>query len=530
VQITLYILSLIGSGAGFMTQMLVSGFWTTAFSQDVFYYSINLATYLLALGLGSLLSNYFKKTTLKHLGILILSLLWVSGLAIPFLKMGIKGFGNNILFPLAVVSLAGVLNGMVIPLTLKIGSDFQSISLALLFFVDYSAATVFTFIFTFVLLIPLGYSKTALILSLGSTVLVALTLFLQKQLSIRTGICTGVLSVLSLVLYFTSGSHIAPKMDKTGTANIIYSEQSHYQKIILTEEPPSKESQNRTSQHVLFLDGFVQFSSVDEANYHLCLADVPMGAAGYQKKAVKEVLILGGGDGLAARNFLKTRGIEKVTLVELDPAMIRLAKEHPIFRKYNLDSLNNPKVEVIVADAFRWVQENRIRLKSRYDLIIIDFPAPKNLTLARLFSAEFYQAAFELLAPKGFVSIQSGPSYSYEDPSRITLSKVTASILETIESIGYRVFPYVTPLDSEAFVLVTSDPEFKMDVFSRKMGIYTGGAMSFFCRYDTAWVRPKVEINTLNTLKLSQYMIQWFNNASDIFFYYRGNHAVFLPE
>ena len=85
-EISLYLLSLIGSGAGFMTQMLVSGYWATAFSNDIFYYSINLAFYLLALGIGSLLSNRFKHPTFKQLGHLIIGLLAVTGFSIPFLK------------------------------------------------------------------------------------------------------------------------------------------------------------------------------------------------------------------------------------------------------------------------------------------------------------------------------------------------------------------------------------------------------------------------------------------------------------
>jgi hypothetical protein len=52
---TLYALSVVGSGCGFVTQMLVSGFWSTTYSQDVYYFSLNVAFYFLSLGLGSLL-------------------------------------------------------------------------------------------------------------------------------------------------------------------------------------------------------------------------------------------------------------------------------------------------------------------------------------------------------------------------------------------------------------------------------------------------------------------------------------------
>jgi spermidine synthase len=511
-----------------MTQMLVSGYWTTAFSHDVFYYSINLAVYLLALGLGSLLSNRFKQPTLKTLTLLILALLAVTGVAIPFLRLGIKQFGNVILFPLLVVFSAGTLNGTVIPLCLKLGEKYSRMSLGLLFFIDYCAASLFAFLFAFVLLIPLGYSKTGLVMSCLSSFLVIGILGWQKALTRSVSVFILAVILFPVSFYFVTGAHVAPRMDRTGTARIIHNEQSHYQKIILTEEESPKEEGD--FEHILFLDGFIQFSSSSEKAYHLCLADIPSVAASFQQNPIEKILILGGGDGLAARNFLKSNRIKKLTLVELDPAMIRLAKEHPIIKKYNMDSLSDPRVEIVVQDAFRWVREQQTTQYEKYDLIVIDFPAPKNLTLARLFSAEFYSSVFKLLSPKGFVSIQAGPSYSFEDPTRTTLSKVTASIMKTIGSIGYPAFPYVNPQDSEAFILSTKDSAFDMEKFSRKIGIYTGAPLSLFCRFDKGWKNPPVEKNTLNTLRLSRYMLDWFKQIGDSYFYYRGNHLIFLPE
>jgi len=530
VEIALYIFSLIGSGVGFMTQMVTSGYWTTAFSHDVFYFSVNLATYFLALGLGSLFSNRFEKPSLRQLAYVIVALNLVCGITIPFLRESIKHFGNNILFPQLVVMCAGLLNGMVIPLTLKMGENYRRMSLGLLFFIDYSAATIFALLFTFVFLIPLGYSRTSLLLSLTATGLAALLLLFQKQFTRKDILAFSIVLSVPVGGFFYSGAHVAPKMDRSGIAKITYSEQSHYQKIILTEEEQQDFGDGLGVEHVLYLDGFVQFSSDSEQNYHLCLADIPLLAATHQKRHPSRVLILGGGDGLAARNFLKNPSIKKVTLVELDPSMIRLATHHSILRKYNQDSLRNTRVEVVVADAFRWVNENRKQLRGEFDLIIVDFPAPKNLTLARLFSAEFYRAAFEMLSPGGFISIQAGPSFSFDDPKGMTLSKVTTSILKTIESLGYFAFPYIVTQDNEAFVLATADGTFEMDQFSRKTGIYSKGTMALFCKYDASWVRPEVEINTLNTLKLSTYMMDWFKRAGDKFFYYRGNSLVFLPE
>jgi spermidine synthase len=530
VEAILYLFSLLGSGAGFMTQMLVSGYWTTAFSQDVYYFSVNLAFYLLALGLGSLISLRIPRVSYRGLAGVLIALFIVAGGSISFLRLGIKYFGNTIWVPLCPVIFAGVLTGLVIPLTLRLGEKYPRMSLGFLFFIDYGAATLFSVVFSFYLLIPLGYSKTALLMVLLSSVLTLMGLAWIRELSGKLVLGSFLGFVFCFGLYFLSGAHVAPRMDHSGVAKIIHNEQSHYQKIVLTEEVSAPGSKDQNPQYVLFLDGFVQFSSRDEQNYHLCLADIPMFALNFYQRRVSQVLILGGGDGLAARNILRNPTVEAVKLVELDPAMIRLASENPQVRKLNLDSLHHPKVKVEIADAFRWVQDHRNDLREKFDLILIDFPAPKNLTLSRLFSAEFYRAALQLLKPGGFASIQAGPSYSFEDPQRKTLSKVTASLLKTIASLGYRSFPYATPEDSEAFVLVASDKTFDMEKFARQIGIYTGGLLATLCRYDSHWGFPSVEKNTLNTLKLSQYMNDWFQQYGKVFFYYRGNHLVFLPD
>lgn len=526
----LYILSLVGSGLGFMTQMLVSGYWTTAFSQDVFYYSINLAFYLLAMGIGSLLSNRLQEPKVKSISYLVIVLSAIAGCSVPFLRWGIKVFGEKLIFPVCVVVSAGVLCGMLIPLILKVGQAFPRMSVGLLFFIDYGAAVVVTLVFTFILLVPLGYSKTGLLLSLVSTLIVFAFLGKARLLDLSLGGMIVATFLIPLLAY--SGSRVmrAPNFERTGEAQIIHNEQSHYQRIILTEENVNDGLSPETIRNILYLDGFLQFSSRTEHRYHFCLSYVPAVAASHQKRQSQRVLILGGGDGLVARDFLKNPQVKDVTLVELDPAMIRLAKENSVLRKRNLDSFYDPRVNVIIGDAFRWVQENRVPLKGSFDLMVIDFPFPKNLTLSRLFSAEFYRSALELLSPGGFAAIQSGPSFLIEDPTKKTLSKVTASILKTLRSIGYYPYPYALPQDGEAFVLVTSDPTFDMDAFARTIGMYQGGMLSLWCRYDRGWREPAVEINTLNTLRMSRYMLDWFRQSGEVSTFYRGNHLIFLPD
>lgn len=526
----IYILTLIGSGAGFMTQMLVSGYWSMAFSEDVFYYSVNLASYFLALGLGSYFSKKVKNPSLKGLAGIVVMISAVSGLAIPVLRLGIKGFGNVLVWPVGLMLLAGTLAGMVIPLALRLSTEKNKISLGFLFFIDYTAATLFTFIFTFICLVPLGYTKTGILLCVIASTCVLLILALYRQLSQKIFAFTCAVTALAFLILNLAKVQVAPNTDRTGLAKVILNEQTHYQKILMTEENSSMGQTPGFKERILFLDGFIQFSSQTEGIYHTCIADIPTLATGFTKKNLERALVLGGGDGLVVRNLLKNPDLKQITLVELDPAMIRLAKENDILREYNNNALHSPKVEIVVADAFRWVMDRSLGERPKYDLIIFDFPYPKNITLSRLFSAEFYHAASKLLSANGFITIQAGPSYSLEDNSRITLSKVATSILLSVQSIGLKAFPYASPEEREAFVIATSNPAFDMVEFSRKIGILGNGPMSIFCRYDPRWVLPKVEINTLNTLSLNRYMYDWHKKMKDHFFFYRGNHLIFLPD
>lgn len=93
------------------------------------------------------------------------------------------------------------------------------------------------------------------------------------------------------------------------------------------------------------------------------------------------MLVLGGGDGLAVREILRHATVEAVTLVDLDPDMTRLFATHPLLTPLNGNALNSPKVRVINADAFSWLEENA----DTFDFIVVDFPDPTNHALGKLY-------------------------------------------------------------------------------------------------------------------------------------------------
>src|SRR5437762_11318931 len=119
---------------------------------------------------------------------------------------------------------------------------------------------------------------------------------------------------------------------------VVHAQSSPYQRIVVTRSARG---------FSLFLNGNLQFSSVDEYRYHEALVHPAMQAA----EGRKRVLILGGGDGLAAREVLRYPEVESVTLVDLDPAITSLAVKYPELHELNQGSLEDARLHLLNDDA-----------------------------------------------------------------------------------------------------------------------------------------------------------------------------------
>jgi spermidine synthase len=119
------------------------------------------------------------------------------------------------------------------------------------------------------------------------------------------------------------------------------------------------------------------------------------------------VLILGGGDGLAVREVLKYQDVERIHLVDIDPEMIRIAKELPMLTRLNEKSLSSDRVTVFTEDAFTFINQPGIA----YDRVIIDMPDPHNEAINKLYSREFYTMIKRRMSPDGLVVTQSSSPF-----------------------------------------------------------------------------------------------------------------------
>jgi spermidine synthase len=198
---------------------------------------------------------------------------------------------------------------------------------------------------------------------------------------------------------------------------IIYREQSRYQRIVIT----------RNGEDVrMFLDGNLQFSSRDEYRYHELLVHPAMSVA----RSHERVLVLGGGDGLVARELLKYDDVEEILIVDLDPAVTDLSREFRPIVEVNEGVLDDERVRVINQDAYTYIQNS----DELFSVVIIDLPDPNNESLSKLYSETFYRMLHERLTPDGVFITQATSPYFVREAFWI--------IVHTIEESDF----YATPL------------------------------------------------------------------------------------
>ena len=152
---------------------------------------------------------------------------------------------------------------------------------------------------------------------------------------------------------------------------------------------------------VLVLDGGLMITEKDEFIYHEMITHVPMAV----NPNVKNVLVIGGGDGGTVRELTKYRRIESIDLVEVDKDVVLLAKK---FLPFTSCKLRDRRVGVWFEEGLRYVRGK----KAEYDLIIVDSSDPYG-PAEGLFTREFYGTCFKALRDDGILINQhESPFYA----------------------------------------------------------------------------------------------------------------------
>ena len=153
----------------------------------------------------------------------------------------------------------------------------------------------------------------------------------------------------------------------------------------------------------LALDGEILFSEKDEFIYDEMVTHVPMAV----HPQVKQVLIIGGGDGGVAKELTQYASIEKIDVVEPDEMLVEVCREH--FPELACGLLD-PRVNVYYQDGLRFLRNKT----DEYDLIINDATDPFGHTEG-LFTKEFYGSCYKALKEDGIMVYQHGSPFYDED-------------------------------------------------------------------------------------------------------------------
>ncbi len=422
---------------GIAYELIIAAVSSYLLGNSVAQFSITIGLFMFAMGIGSYLTKFIHEHLVERFIQIEIAVALVGGLSAALLFLVFPYYALYKPTMYGLILLIGTLVGLEIPLLTRILSRSAgfSESLAHVLSLDYIGALIGSVGFPLLLLPSLGLFRSSFAIGLLniSVAAIALSLFGSSHPKVRTywkyailviGILLAALLASGRITQFAEGQLFADE--------VIYTEQTAYQRIVLTSHP-------RNGEVRLYLDGHLQFAALDEHRYHESLVH-PIMSTG---KPPKKILVLGGGDGLAIREVLKFPSVESIELVDIDSSITELSKKFNVIRELNSDSLIDPRVRIIHDDAFNFVRQVFALIKEKegwYDRIIIDLPDPHSETLNKLYSKEFYKLIHRILSQDGAIVTQSS--------SPVITREAFWCIESTITAAGFRVLPYRTHLNS----------------------------------------------------------------------------------
>ena len=435
--------------------------------------SVVLSVMVFAMGVGSLLAKNFTRRPATSFALVESALALVGGLSVLALYSCFVWIGHYRLALVAVALLIGMLIGAEIPLLMtliqRVRRQDAGRAVADLFAADYVGALIGGLAFPFLLLPVFGQATGALVTGAVNAVagaVVVLWLFpgepTRRVRAALWGVCGTVLVVLAVAAALTGAFERAARHALYG-APVRFVAQSRYQEIVVTgpagppppkkppkpartpgrdaKVPPPRDAADgyplpaATSGPTLpalrmYLGGRLAVCGRDEARYHAALVQPAL--AGPHAR----VLILGGGDGLAAAEALSHPDVQDVTIVEIDPEVLHLARTDPVLTRLNQHALADRRVHVVTADAFAWLRTAPAH-QQPYDVIVADLPDPDLDTGRKLYTQEFYGLVRRMLAPGGRLAVHAGSvaDSTYWDADA------------TLRSTGLRTAEYSVPAD-----------------------------------------------------------------------------------
>ncbi len=203
---------------------------------------------------------------------------------------------------------------------------------------------------------------------------------------------------------------------------IIYSRKTEYQQIDVID--------SYDFGRILFLDKRFQTSEKEEFFYHESIIH----PAFMTHPHPQDILLIGGGDGGALEEICKYKEVKSITMIELDPEVVNVAKK--FLRKICKNSFDDPRVELIFTDGRGFLEDT----KEKYDIIVLDLTDPLEPSKF-LYTKEFYKICKSKLKTGGILTLHNDTPFYFPEAFNI-ITKTLMSVFSNIRQfvtfiIGY---------------------------------------------------------------------------------------------
>ena len=461
--------------SGIVAEFVLSTLATYLMGNATFQWTMIMSIMLFAMGVGSAYSRHFKQRLLDVFVLVeftLSSLCSVSAIVCFGLSPHLES-REIVIYPLAFG--IGFLIGLEIPLVTRLNSQYQALrtNISKVLEMDYFGSLIGGVLFAFVFLPVLGFIYTPVLLGAINFLVASWLLWRFFELTTyRKTLVSAFVMVLALMgsaLWFANDI-VQFSEQKKYKDTIIYAVQTKFQKIVMTRWK---------KDYWLFINGQEQFSTYDEEKYHEPIVHPAMAITPNHDS----ILILGGGDGLAAREVLKYPDVGSLTLVDLDPVMTDLATHHPVLSKINHNSFSNEKVTVLNMDGTSFLEKTQ-RL---FNVIIIDLPDPDSMDLMHLYSDDFYRTVKAHLTRGGVMITQaSSPFFA---------RKAFLCIDKTIQSAGFSTLPMhnaIPTLGQWGWILAVDNTLISPNALKKMAGQLT------FDTIDTRFINQEAMISMIH--------------------------------
>ncbi len=498
VEVALLASVFVVSACGLVYELAAGALASYLLGDSVLQFSTVIGSYLFAMGVGSYLSRHFERQLPAHFLRIELLVALVGGTLPALLFAAHAWLPGSFRFALyALVLLVGTLVGLEIPLVMRIlkrNVALKDLVSQVLTF-DYLGALAVSLAFPLLLVPNLGLIRTGLLFGLmnAAVALWALWLFRHELRRFRAHALACGLTLIALSGGMAGADQLTSwAEDKMYQDPVLFAVSSPYQRIVLTRAGGEGNIGYR-----LFLNGNLQFTQRDEYRYHEALVHPAMAAHGGPRR----VAVLGGGDGMAVREILKYPGVQSVTLVELDPAMTELFSQKPELVQLNAGALQSPKVRIINADAFSWLETS----SEAFDVMIVDFPDPTNFSIGKLYTNSFYALLDKHLAASGYAVIQT--------TSPLVARKSFWTVVNTVESVGLIATPYhahVPSFGEWGYVVASRRPYRLPTTLPEDLRFLSLQSLPTLFDFPLDMARVPAEVNRLsNQVLVTTYEAEW---------------------